>query len=427
MENPSWFYRFLFMKRNRTAPFFLPLITIAFLSACSTELSKLSGEDFLREHVEWLASDQLQGRLAGTINESESANYIADRFLEYGVLPSGDNRTYFQQFTLSGPMADVMGVDNHLSRNVVGRIERSEYPGRYIIVGAHYDGQGTGGMISMSESEEGLIHNSADDNASGTAGLLYMAKEIAQKPLRSSVLFVAFSGEELGLQGSRHFADTMEIEKDSVLAMINFDMIGRLDEGALTIFGTGTANIWEEILGEVQADSLTITQTPSGSGSSDHTSFYEVGIPVLHYFTGTHNDYHSETDTSDKINYKGMVWVLEYGLQTLTRLDGYHPADIEFIETTDPRSVVMSGDTVTLGVIPDYSYSGEGFRIESVQPDNPGADAGMQNGDIIIEMDGTKVADIYDYMELLNEIENGSVVDFVVIRNNEHVELSVQF
>jgi len=203
------------------------------ISGCSSQSSELTQEEFLQEHIEWLASDELQGRLAGTVHEAESANYIADNFLQYGVLPAGDRGTYFQQFTLSGPMADVMGVDNHLSRNVVGQIEGSEYPGRYIIIGAHYDGQGRGGMISMSHDKEDVIHNSADDNASGTAGLLYLARELAQNPMRTSVKFVAFSGEELGLQGSRHYVDEMEIQKDSVLAMINLDMIGRLDDGPL--------------------------------------------------------------------------------------------------------------------------------------------------------------------------------------------------
>lgn len=397
------------------------------ISGCSTQSSELTQEEFFQEHVEWLASDELQGRLAGTVHEAESANYIADNFLQYGVLPAGDRGTYFQQFTLSGPMADVMGVDNHLSRNVVGQIEGSEYPGRYIIIGAHYDGQGLGGMISMSHDKEDVIHNSADDNASGTAGLLYLARELAQNPMRTSVKFIAFSGEELGLQGARHYVDEMEIQKDSVLAMINLDMIGRLDEGALTLFGTGTASIWEELLDEIRSDSLTITRTPSGSGSSDHTAFYEEGMPVLHYFSGTHEDYHRESDTADKINYTGMLWILDHVMNIIEGLESFHPEEIEFRETTDPRSVVMGGDSVTLGVIPDYTFSGNGFRIETVRGGNTGAEAGLEDGDIIIEMAGQAVGDIYDYMEMLNDFEEGQEVNIIVIRNDEQRELIVQF
>ncbi len=415
------------MKINGTSSVLSLFFSVILLSACSSELPELSDEDFLQEHIEWLASDDLEGRLAGTAHEAEAANYISDRFLQYGVLPAGDDRRYIQQFTLIGPMADVMGVNNHQSRNVVGKVEGTENPDRYIIIGAHYDGQGTGGMISMSDSDDELIHNSADDNASGTAGLLMLANHFSENPPANSVKFVAFSGEEVGLLGSRYFTDTMEMDVDSVLAMINLDMIGRLDEGELTIFGTGTATIWDEMLEQIQADSLSITKTPSGSGSSDHTPFYEKGIPVLHYYSGTHEDYHRETDTADKIDYRGMTWVLEHVKEVISELDRLHPEEIEFQETTDPRSVVMSGDSVTLGVIPDYTFDGGGFRIESVRPGNPGEKSGLQDGDIIIEMDGQAVGDIYDYMEMLNDFEAGDEIGITILRGDEELELTVQF
>lgn len=415
------------MKINGTSFVLTLLLSLVFLSACNDELPELSDEDFLREHIEWLASDDLEGRLAGTLSEAKAANYISDRFLQYGVLPAGDDRRYIQQFTLTGPMADIMGVNNHQSRNVVGKVEGTENADRYIIIGAHYDGQGTGGMISMSDSDDELIHNSADDNASGTAGLLMLANHFSANPPANSVKFVAFSGEEVGLLGSRHFTDTMEIDVDSILAMINLDMIGRLDDGELTIFGTGTATIWDEMLEQIQADSLSITKTPSGSGSSDHTPFYEKGIPVLHYYSGTHEDYHRETDTADKINYRGMTWVLEHVKEVISELDRLHPEEIEFQETTDPRSVVMGGDSVTLGVIPDYTFDEGGFRIESVRPGNPGEESGLQDGDIIIEMDGQAVGDIYDYMEMLNDFETGDEIGITILRGDEEIELTVQF
>ncbi|MEX0905987.1 MAG: M28 family peptidase [Balneolaceae bacterium] len=403
------------------------LIPVFFTTGCQKDDVSQSQPDFLRENIEWLAAGEREGRLAGTIHEADAANYIADRFLQFGVIPAGDDETYFQEFLLSGPVVQAMSMENHISRNVVGMVRGSQNPEQFIILGAHYDSQGMGGVISMNGSIEPSIHNGADDNASGTTGVLYLAKQLAENPAEKSILLIAFSGEEMGLIGSRYFAENMEMSRDSILAMINLDMIGRLVEQELTIFGTGTANIWSEILESVESDSLAISTVPSGTGSSDHAAFYEIGIPSLHYFTGIHEDYHRDTDIPEKINYDGMAAVLSHAEQTVREISRYTPGGIEFTETTDPRESVMQRDGVTLGVLPDYSYSGEGFRIEGIREGQPADNAGIEEGDIIIRMGENEVEDIYDYMELLGEYRAGDSERLVIRRGEEEIELDVIF
>ena len=407
--------------------FLITIFSGLLISGCSDQQNTETGLPGLQQHIEWLANDQREGRLAGTSSEAESANYIADYFLRVGASPAGDDGTYFQQFTLEGPMPQAMDVENHISRNVVAFIEGEEHPGRYIILGAHYDGQGSGGIISMDHGGEPAIHNSADDNASGTAGIMELARHFAENRPPVSVVFAAFSGEELGLIGSGHFVETMQIDQDDILAMINLDMIGRMDENQLTIFGTGTSNIWDDLLDNITFDSLEITRTPSGSGASDHANFYEAGIPVLHYFTGTHEDYHRATDTADKINYNGIEKVLSHVIQIVGELSHYSPEEIEFRESTDPRDSAVMMEGPTLGVTPDYNWSGEGFRISGVREGRPAEAAGLTAGDVIIQIGEKEIADIYDYMEVLGDFSVGESMEITILRDDETLTFTVQF
>jgi hypothetical protein len=406
--------------------FFIFVFTFI-LAGCKSQEKDQTIEEYLQSHIEWLAADERKGRLAGTIHEADAANYISDGFLRYGLLPMVERMRYIQLFELNGPIPQLLGVENHLARNVIGAVPGSLYPDRYIIIGAHYDGQGMGGLISMESGNELQIHNSADDNASGTAGLLWLAKQFATNPAQNTIIFAAFSGEELGLLGARWFVSNLEIPKDSILAMINLDMIGRLNDGKLDIFGTGTANIWDSLLDEIQADSLTITRTPAGMGSSDHAAFYESDIPVLHYHTGTHDDYHRASDAAEKINYTGMTWVLAHVEETIMMLDGVSPNEIDFRESTDPRPTAMRRDGIGLGILPDYRYSGTGLRIDSVRSGNPGDKAGMKDGDIITKLGDQAIGDIYDYMNFMNGVEPGDIYPVLVLRGGEELELAVIF
>ncbi|WP_146198567.1 M28 family peptidase [Rhodohalobacter mucosus] len=411
---------------NPIQVFLLLLVTV--ISACSTVNSERETEEFLREHIEWLSGEERAGRLAGSAEEAATANYLENIFLQFGLEPAGDEDTYVQQFVLSGPMPEAMGVENYQSRNVLGLIRGTEFQNQYIIVGAHYDGQGNGGMISMNHGGEPSIHYSADDNASGTSGLLLLAKRFAENPARRSVLFAAFSGEELGLIGSRHMADHLEMPRDSLLAMINLDMIGRLDGSGVTIFGTGTSSAWSSILRKTPVpDSLTIVSAPSGTGASDHTSFYDINIPVLHYFSGIHDQYHRESDTAELIDYTGMMMILDHAEGVVRNLAEYSPEEVTFTETAGGRPEGMPSGTVTLGVFPDYTWSGNGFRLDGVNKGSVAERGGIEPGDVIIRMDDMEITDIYDYMEALAEFSIGQSVDVIVNRNGETVELRITF
>ena len=406
----------------------LSLIVILLIqTSCSSNSGEYTAEEKIQQDVEWLAADERGGRLAGTEHEASAANYIADRFLQLGLNPAGDSDTYFQQFILEGPLAQSMGVENHISRNIVGSIIGSEDPGQFIILGAHYDGQGYGGTISLNVETADSLHNSADDNASGVAGLMHLAGELSEEPLRKSVLFVAFSGEELGLLGSRYFADNLQISTDSILAMVNFDMIGRLAEEELTIFGTGTSPQWDELLSESENSGVTIQTNASGTGASDHSSFHDIGIPVLHYFTGTHDDYHRGSDTSDEINAEGILAVTGHALDLLRDLSTLHADEMEFTATESQQQNIMSGDSVTMGVLPDYTYSGDGFRIDGVRDGGAAAEAGLQEGDVILQMGDFEIIDIYSYMEALGEFTSGEEIVVKVRRSGEIRDLTLTF
>lgn len=405
----------------------LLICTSCFVFACEQKENVKSSSEFLGEHIEWLSSVDREGRFAGTIQEAEAANYIADLFLVFGLEPTGDDLTYQQQFTLTGPMTQAMNSENVISRNVIGDVIGTQYPDRVIVIGAHYDGQGSGGMISMDHGGEPMNHPSADDNASGTAGLLYLARYFSQNPTENTIRFIAFSGEELGLLGSRYYAGTMDAEEDSVMVMINLDMIGRLTDGNLSIFGTGTSNIWDDVLNSVQSDSLTVNQIAGGSGSSDHASFYDEGIPVLHYFSGTHPDYHSATDTPDKINYQGLEWILNHVKSVVVELDQMDLTEIDFRESTTGQTQTMNRDGATLGVMPDYSYSGNGFRIDGVREGQPGYQGGLEAGDIIIQLGDFLVSDIYSYMEALSEYDKGDQVLVKIMRDDTEMNIEITF
>lgn len=424
-------YFSIFMCRELTyslVNLFLFFVFMSGLLSCSPQpVPDLTDEDFLSKHIEFLASEEMQGRLAGSIYEAKASNYISDQFLLYGLIPTGDDETYLQQFILSGPMAEMLGAENTISRNVTGSIPGSRYPERVIVIGAHYDGQGTGGAISMDHDGEPYIHPSADDNASGTAGLLYLARYFSMYRPDLTVQLAAFSGEEMGLLGSSYFVAHMDGLKDNIIAMINLDMIGRLSEGNLNLFGTGSANIWNDLLDEIEQDSLPINRVETGAGSSDHVPFYYAGIPVLHYFTGNHEDYHRPSDTPDKIDIQGLITVLNHVKIVIEKLAELEPDQIEFTGKRNPQPGIMSGDRVTLGVMPDYSFSGEGFRIDGVRDGQPAGLAGLMPGDIIFNMGGVVISDIYTYMEALNKFETGQQIVIRVNRDGKELDFTITF
>lgn len=381
----------------------------------------------LQKHIYWLADPDLEGRIAGSRYEALAANYIADYFHKFGLEPGGEDDTFFQMFSLKGPMTEAMELDGYLSRNVIGIVPGNTEIDKYLVIGAHYDAQGKGGIISMDNSMEAEVHPGADDNASGTAAILELAQYFSKYQPERTLVFIAFSGEELGLLGSRHFVVDSTLPEGEILAMINLDMIGRMENRELSIMGTGTASAWPGLIEESNVDSLDISQVTTGRGASDHTAFYEQEIPVLHYFTGTHNDYHRPGDTADKVNFEGLKKVINHVRRVIKQVDTIELSELAFVQSGDRQPEQMQRSSVMLGVLPDYSYDGVGLRLESVREGDPGDIAGMIAGDIIIEIEGHLVNDIFDYMDLIGEYDFGESVEFLVLRDGEELVIEVTF
>jgi len=407
--------------------------SIFFIHGCSeqeitTDFTSDTDANDVRQHIEYISSDDLKGRLAGTPEEARAAAYIAGHFDRFGLTPASEDGRFYQFFTLEGPMVQAMQIEDHASRNVIAYVRGTETPQHWIIIGAHYDGQGEGGFISMDGDNGKKIHNSADDNASGTAGLLELAHYFSENPGQKSILFIAFSGEELGLLGSRYFVENPVIDQDSADAMINLDMIGRLNENTLSIMGTGSSDIWHDLMNEIGvSDSLEIQTVDSGTGASDHAPFYESEIPVLHYFTGTHENYHRASDTADKINYPGTVQVINHVKNLVQNLSSVDSEDITFTETERVERPVMRSDGVRLGVVPDYTWSGNGMKITGVQAETPAKTAGLEAGDVIIRIAGEDVSDIYEYIQQLNRFKPGNQTTIEVLREGKEIQFTVTF
>ena len=280
----------------------------------------------MKDDVTFLASDSLHGRQTGTPYGVMAAKYIANRFKDLGLEPKGTDG-YFQEFSFkdkSDPHGNVDYVNKSedgttTGINVVGYLDN--HAENTVVIGAHYDhlGMGIEGFLYRGDTPQ--IHNGADDNASGVAMMLYLAKRLKNQDTNNNYLFISFSGEEMGLLGSNYFAKNPTIDLEKVDYMLNMDMVGRLnDENAIAVYGVGTSPIFKQVV-FANKGNLKVTENESGVGPSDHTSFYLADIPVLHFFTGQHEDYHKPSDDSDKLNYKGMETIAQYIFDIITELN----------------------------------------------------------------------------------------------------------
>lgn len=381
-------------------------------------------------HVQVLAADSLEGRGTATVGEIKAAQYIADWFKKAGLEPKGGAGSFFQPF---GTVIHYEGVPHQVTaRNVAGYLDNGAE--QTIIIGAHYDHLGKGYQSgSLTADSENLIHNGADDNASGVAGLIELARYFAGNKVKEkyNLLFVAFSGEELGLLGSKFYASHPTIPMESVACMINMDMIGRLDDSkGLTIGGWGTSPTWGALLPALALkNTLKYAVDSSGIGPSDHTSFYLQQKPVLFLFTGVHSDYHKVTDDVDKINAPGIQKVLRLITDLVTGLDTTKfPNLLTFTEAGNPHNQDIQSDfKVTLGIIPDYSFNGRGLRIDAVTKNRPAAKAGLETGDVIVQMGELPIKDIQDYMKALGQFEKGQTIDLALRRKDANKTVRVTF
>ncbi|MBP1647332.1 MAG: putative aminopeptidase [Bacteroidetes bacterium] len=317
--------------------------------------------------------------------------------------------------------------------NVLGRLEgeNPQLKDQIIIVGAHMDHLGTGGPGSGSlQPDTVAVHHGADDNASGTAGLLELAEAFgARKPVEGrTILFISFTGEELGTLGSGYYVNHPVYPLERTVAMLNMDMIGRLDNRSLTVYGTGSSPVWSRMLSAYDSDSTFVLRTiPDGFGPSDQAEFYGKEMPVLHFFTGTHDDYHRPSDTWDKINYDGTQKIARYIYNIVSDLDtlAVRPVYVKTQSSAPMASGDSRGFSVTLGIIPDYGGEGSnGMKISGVRPKGPAERSGLKSGDIIVMMAGKKVMNIYDYMGLLGELKAGDQVEVEVMRDGKPLKVT---
>jgi hypothetical protein len=312
--------------------------------------------------------------------------------------------------------------------NVIGMLEGSDpqLKQEVIIIGAHYDHLGRGGEGSGSLAPtSGEIHHGADDNASGTAGVLELARLFtAQKPKRT-IVFMAFGGEEEGLLGSNYYVNHPLLPLANTVAMINMDMIGRMKDRRLVIGGVGTAKEWRERLAADTDKSFQLTLNEDGFGPSDHSSFYAKQIPVLFFWTGTHNDYHKPSDTFEKINYDDQVLILKMVARIVNQLDASDKRLTYTTAKSDPAPRT-GGFRVYLGTIPNYADSNDGLLIDGVRDDSPAAKAGLKAGDKIVKIGDREIKNVYDYTAALGDMKAGEEYVVEVMRGTEKLTLKIK-
>lgn len=403
---------------------------IVLISACSTKTAvapipnSSSSVVSIKKDVEILSDDKMEGREVGTPGEIMAAKYISDRMKELGLNPMGTDGyyQYFSKKVSANPHGEVSEGDKEVKgRNVVGFIDnKAKYT---VVLGAHYDHLGYGGFGSLYVGPP-AIHNGADDNASGVAGMLHIAEEMLKAEYDAfNYMFIAFSGEEKGLWGSNYFAKHPTIGKEGINYMVNMDMIGRLgDERKLLMYGSGTSPLWSKII--PRKSTFNIKDDPSGMGPTDHTSFYLEDIPVLSFFTGQHSDYHKPSDDAHLINYKGINEITDFIINIIARSTS--KGKLAFTKTKDATQEKMSFK-VTLGVMPDYLYDGEGMKMDGVKEDRPASNSGMIKGDVVVKMGDLKIADMTGYMKALSQFEPGQTVPVTILRDGKAMVMDVTF
>lgn len=542
---------------------FVFLFCFSFAHAQKASKSDKSLISYLKSHVQYLSSDELEGRRAGTKGEQMAAEYIASKFMEIGLIPRGENNNYFQPFSIndgkqilpttffkvnnttlapnvdfyplsfsanivshkagvspsltekeqpwmidlasdliestsnphfdinnliaeklkkaienkssalilfnSGDISDNIRFDRrdksesapipvifitkqafkkHFkdpessyeiefgvsiggatrnSRNVIGYID-NQAP-LTIIIGAHFDhlGYGEDGN-SMIRGVENQIHNGADDNASGTAALLELAFILKKSKLKHyNYLFISFSAEELGLNGSKYFVEHPTVQLNSVNYMINMDMVGRLNDSTkvITLGGVGTSPQWGPRLSAVKNNQLVFRYDSSGTGPSDHTSFYRKDIPVLFFFTGLHTDYHKPSDDADKINYAGELMIIRF-IEDMIKRDS-KPEKMAFTKTREQQTSTSARFSVSLGIMPDYSFSGSGVRVDGISDNKPAKKAGIIAGDIIKQLGEHKITSVESYMQALSKFKKGEQTTVIAIRGEVESTFQIVF
>ena len=408
-------------------PFYL--FTFSLLSA--------QRQDDMRQTVEYLASQELGGRYPGTAGDTLASEFIVDKLRSLKLKPvvKGKKKTAFyqdftygkeKQITTHNIIAVVPGKDKHL---------RNEY----IVVGSHYDHLGMGGKGSGSRRPDTLgVHPGADDNASGDAVVLELARHFKKAGSPRSIIFMFFGAEEQGLVGSKKFLEWMKQEDNQrknlpdsmkgIVAMVNLDMVGRMRDSAMSVSGTGTSSRFKAMAEQAAAQTgLHISCVPDGYGPSDQASFVAVDIPVLFLTTGGHMEYHTPDDVPSTLNYDGMQQTLDFSKELITQLASM-PETPDYISVPSSQTMKHAKFKVTLGLMPDVMGASRipGLRADIVVAGKPAHNAGIRSGDIIQEIDGKPVKDMNEYMERLSELQPDTTIPVKVLRGEKILTFQVR-
>jgi Zn-dependent M28 family amino/carboxypeptidase len=317
------------------------------------------------------------------------------------------------------------GEKSRTGHNVVGYINNNA--ASTVILGAHFDHLGYGEDHNSRYTGEPAIHNGADDNASGTAALIELGRILKKEGNRKyNYLFVAFSGEELGLNGSKYFTEHPTVSFTDVNYMINMDMVGRFNDSSktMTIGGVGTSPSWGTLLTE-KKPAFDIKIDSSGTGPSDHTSFYRKDIPVLFFFTGLHNDYHKPSDDFDLINYNGELLIVKYISRLIER--STKETKLVFTKTKEQQTSTNTRFTVSMGIMPDYTFSGGGVKVDGVSDGKAAQKAGLKAGDIVVKLGDFNISSVESYMQALSKFKKGDATKVKVKRGSEELVFDVSF
>ena len=396
------------------------------------ELPPVFSQQALMDRVAWLSAPEREGRGVGTKGLDASAEWIAAEFKQLGLEPGGDGGTYFQAF----PSARSPSGKPVPLRNVIGVLRGSNaaWAGQSAVLGAHYDHLGFG-WPDVHKGDEGRLHPGADDNASGVAVMLELAKALAagERPQRTLV-FVAFTGEESGLQGSKHYVEHPPFPLEKTIGMINLDTVGRLFGRKVSVLATGTAYEWQHIFrGAGFVTGVEGRMIPEALESSDQKSFIDRGVPAVQIFTEPHADYHRPGDTADKVDGPGLVKVATFvreGIQylgeraePLTNTIGPAKPPAAGAGTTPPAG--GTGRRVTVGTMPDFAFPGPGVKVAAVTPGSPADKAGVKEGDVLLRLDGREIANLQAYSAMLRELSPGQSVKLVLGRGGAEVEVAL--
>jgi aminopeptidase N len=426
---------------------FAALLAIPFLVAAASASGPAPGcsRALLEADVRYFASDELAGRGLGSPGLDQALRAVAQRFADLGLVPAYPERVtaadplagYLQPFTSAGQPA---------SENVIGRLPGSDAPEagasastasaatppapRTVVIGAHVDHLGRDNALTGDQ-----IYNGADDNASGVAALLAIAQTLTVLPPGErdrSVIFIVFSGEEAGLLGSKYYVEHPVVPASDLLAMINLDTIGRLRSNQLFVFGSGTADEFPALLeGLNQAFGFELVLQSSGAGASDQTSFFAQSVPVLHFFTGPHEDYHRVTDTADKLDYAGLAKVTDYVTELMHYLR-YRDRPFTFAaagakQVEQMKAMAASGERrVSLGFIPDFTQERGGVKVGPVTPGGAAARAGLVPGDVIVAINDEATDTLVDYTGVLRQHAPGERVRLSVRRGGATLTIEAE-